>query len=93
MMQRISEIDWTGLDHKRRKRENSMMALDKVPVGSLSTMLVEADTIQPSSEEAKELHDLMLHITDKRVKQIDGEDVKQMRDTEVGFGFERLTAS
>ncbi|EIW72760.1 hypothetical protein TREMEDRAFT_36912 [Tremella mesenterica DSM 1558] len=57
-----------GADHTRRKRESSMMALDKVP---------------PSSEEAEELHKLMLQVVDKGVTDIDGQKVVQMRDTEI----------
>ncbi|KAK4684079.1 acyl-coenzyme A thioesterase 9, partial [Tremellales sp. Uapishka_1] len=56
-----------GEDHKRRKNESSMSALDKVP---------------PSSEEAKELHSLMLQMVDHR-KTLDGEEIVQMKDTKI----------
>ncbi|ORX34204.1 HotDog domain-containing protein [Kockovaella imperatae] len=56
-----------GADHRKRLKQNSMMALDKVP---------------PTSEEVKELHDLMLKIVDHNAKYMDGEQVVQMRDTE-----------
>lgn len=40
--------------------------------------------MQPSSEEAKKLHDLMLQVTDQKFDKLDGEEVVPMKDTEVG---------
>ncbi|ORY21849.1 HotDog domain-containing protein [Naematelia encephala] len=57
-----------GEDHRRRQKESSLMALDKVP---------------PSSEEAKELHDLMLQVVDRKVDEIEGEKIVPIRDTEL----------
>ena len=57
-----------GAEHTQRKRESSRNALDKVP---------------PSSEEAKELHELMLAVGDNKMTTIDGQEVVQMKDTEM----------
>jgi len=42
-----------------------------------------ADGCQPSSDEAKKLHDLMLQVTDEKLDKLDGEAVVPMKDTEV----------
>ncbi|WWD18067.1 hypothetical protein CI109_102514 [Kwoniella shandongensis] len=57
-----------GDEHQKRRKTSAMNALDKVP---------------PSSEEAKELHDLMLQVTDNKSTEIDGETVVPMKDTEM----------
>lgn len=63
------KILWSiGEDHKRRKAETSLVALDKVP---------------PSSAEAEELHELMLTVNEEGAKEIEGEQVVKMKDTEV----------
>ena len=41
-----------------------------------------ADT-QPSSEEARELHELMLEVIDKNVTEIGGQKLVPMKDTKV----------
>ena len=71
------------IDHRQRLKQNSMMALDKVPVSPFDVARVKADSAQPSSEESRELHDLMLKMIDHDVSDINGEKVVQMRDTEV----------
>jgi acyl-coenzyme A thioesterase 9 len=38
---------------------------------------------QPSSEEARELHELMLEVIDKNVTEIDGQKLVPMKDTKV----------
>lgn len=40
-------------------------------------------SFQPSSAEAKELHDLMMQVVERNVDEIDGETVVRMDDTEV----------
>nr|XP_018266964.1 thioesterase [Kwoniella dejecticola CBS 10117]OBR89122.1 thioesterase [Kwoniella dejecticola CBS 10117] len=55
-----------GEEHQKRRKTSAMNALDKVP---------------PSSEEAEELHKLMLEVSSK--EQIDGETVVPMQDTEI----------
>ncbi|WVF70751.1 hypothetical protein IAT40_005545 [Kwoniella sp. CBS 6097] len=55
-----------GEDHQKRRRTSAMNALDKVP---------------PSSDEASELHDLMLQVAN--AEEIDGEKVVPMKDTEL----------
>ncbi|KAK8865753.1 hypothetical protein IAR55_000900 [Kwoniella newhampshirensis] len=57
-----------GDEHQKRRRTSAMNALDKVP---------------PSFEEANELHDLMLQVTDNKSTEIDGETVVRMKDTEM----------
>jgi len=42
-------------------------------------------SIQPSSEEARELHELMLEVIEKDVTEINGQKLVPMKDTEVGF--------
>ena len=44
--------------------------------------------MQPSSEEAKKLHDLMLQVTDEKLDKLDGEEVVPMKDTEVRWNVE-----
>ncbi|WVR05715.1 hypothetical protein IAU60_002739 [Kwoniella sp. DSM 27419] len=55
-----------GEDHQKRRKTSAMNALDKVP---------------PSSEEAAELHDLMLRVSTQ--EEIQGEKVVPMKDTEM----------
>lgn len=40
---------------------------------------------QPSSEEARELHELMLQVVDQKVTEIDGEKLVNIKDTEVSL--------
>jgi acyl-coenzyme A thioesterase 9 len=65
------------------------MSLDKVPVSRnllspRSEGCISLTSAQPSSEEARDLHDLMTQVVDKGLKQIQGEEIVHMRDTEVG---------
>lgn len=39
--------------------------------------------MKPSSNEAKELHDLMMQVVERNVDKIDGETVVRMEDTQV----------
>ncbi|WVQ62408.1 uncharacterized protein L199_000548 [Kwoniella botswanensis] len=55
-----------GEEHQKRRKTSAMNALDKVP---------------PSSEEAEELHKLMLQVSTK--EEVDGEQVVPMHDTEI----------
>nr|XP_019014755.1 thioesterase [Kwoniella pini CBS 10737]OCF53536.1 thioesterase [Kwoniella pini CBS 10737] len=55
-----------GEEHQKRRKTSAMNALDKVP---------------PSSEEAEELHKLMLQVSTK--EKVDGEEVVHMQDTEI----------
>lgn len=66
--------------HKKRRMETSMLALDKVPVSHPLCFHTTTDT-QPSSEEARELHELMLEVIDKNVTEISGQKLVPMKDT------------
>ncbi|WRT63950.1 uncharacterized protein IL334_000877 [Kwoniella shivajii] len=55
-----------GEEHQKRRKTSAMNALDKVP---------------PSSEEAEELHKLMLLVSTK--EEVDGEKLVPMQDTEI----------
>lgn len=59
-----------------------MLALDKVPVSHLKGYSPQL-TSQPSSEEARELHELMLEVIDKNVTEIGGQKLVPMKDTKV----------
>ncbi|WVO13142.1 hypothetical protein L204_100754 [Cryptococcus depauperatus] len=55
-------------EHQKRRKSSVMKALDKVP---------------PSSEEAKELHELMLTVQESKDGKIDGQEIVKMKDTEI----------
>lgn len=57
-----------GDEHQKRRKTRAMNALDKVP---------------PSSEEATELHQLMLRVQEAKDGKINGQEIVQMEDTEI----------
>ena len=69
--------------HTKRRRETSKLALDKVPVSMTLSLAEITLTVQPSSEEARELHELMLEVIDKNVTEIAGQKLVPMKETEV----------
>ncbi|KIR56087.1 thioesterase [Cryptococcus gattii Ru294] len=63
------KILWAiGDEHQKRRKTRAMNALDKVP---------------PSSEEATELHQLMLRVQEAKDGKINGQEIVQMEDTEI----------
>lgn len=63
------KILWAiGDEHQKRRKTRAMNALDKVP---------------PSSEEARELHELMLKVQETKDGKINGQEIVQMKDTEI----------
>ncbi|OWZ54994.1 thioesterase [Cryptococcus neoformans c45] len=63
------KILWAiGDEHQKRRKTRAMNALDKVP---------------PSSEEACELHELMLKVQETKDGKINGQEIVQMKDTEI----------
>ncbi|AAW42493.1 hypothetical protein CNBC1390 [Cryptococcus deneoformans B-3501A] len=63
------KILWAiGDEHQKRRKASAMNALDKVP---------------PSSEEAKELHELMLKVQEAKDGKINGQEIVEMKDTKI----------